>query len=187
MSTSGSGPKTLCVRVHAGVSYLWGDSMSKEKLLTESMEDYLEMFFRIVSKQGYIRPVDLSKAINVKPSSVTRMIQKLDEAGFIKYEKYRNIALTDKGLIYGNFLVWRDEKLKEFFRLSKENVKVEEQVEGVEHYITPVTMGFIHKLIIYFSSDLDRVRELENVQRQSDYPGQEDLRYLRAWLFQHSG
>lgn len=161
--------------------------MSKEMLLTESMEDYLEMFFRIVSKQGYIRPVDLSNAINVKPSSVTRMIQKLDEAGFIKYEKYRNIALTEKGLIYGRFLVWRDEKLKEFFRLSKENVKVEEQVEGVEHYITPATMRFIRKLIIYFSSNPERVQELEGVQCHSDYPDQEDLRCLRAWLFRHSG
>jgi Mn-dependent DtxR family transcriptional regulator len=161
--------------------------MSKEMLLTESMEDYLEMFFRIVSKQGYIRPVDLSNAINVKPSSVTRMIQKLDGAGFIKYEKYRNIALTEKGLIYGRFLVWRDEKLKEFFRLSKENAKVEEQVEGVEHYITPVTMRFIRKLIIYFSANPERVQELDGVQRHSDYPDQEDLRYLRAWLFRHSG
>ncbi|HBR35119.1 MAG TPA: DtxR family transcriptional regulator, partial [Firmicutes bacterium] len=39
-------------------------------VLTESMEDYLEMFYRIVSEQGYIRPIDLSNAINVKPSSV---------------------------------------------------------------------------------------------------------------------
>lgn len=158
-----------------------------EMVLTESMEDYLEMFYRIVSEQGYIRPVDLSNAINVKPSSVTRMIQKLDEAGFIKYEKYRNIALTEKGMVYGRFLVWRDEKLKEFFRLSRENVRVEEQVEGVEHYITPATMMFIHKLIIYFSSNPERVQELEKVECPTDYPNREDLRYLRAWLFRHSG
>ena len=37
--------------------------MDKEIKLTESMEDYLEMFYRIVKKQGYIRPVDLSEAI----------------------------------------------------------------------------------------------------------------------------
>ncbi|NLW60609.1 MAG: transcriptional regulator MntR [Firmicutes bacterium] len=158
-----------------------------EMMLTESMEDYLEMFYRIVAQQGYIRPVDLSNAIKVKPSSVTRMIQKLDEAGFIKYEKYRNIALTEKGMTYGRFLVWRDEKLKEFFRLSKENVQVEEQVEGVEHYITPETMKFIHKLILYFKADPARLQELEAVECQGDDPEQEDLRYLRAWLFRHSG
>lgn len=69
------------------------------------MEDYLEMFYRIVKKQGYIRPVDLSEAIKVRPSSVTRMIRKLNDAGFITYEKYRNIALTLKGIRYGKFLV----------------------------------------------------------------------------------
>lgn len=162
-------------------------SMSKERTLTESMEDYLEMFFRIVASQGYIRPVDLSNAINVKPSSVTRMIQKLDEAGFIKYEKYRNIALTKKGMTYGRFLVWRDDKLKEFLRLLKENERVEEQVEGIEHYITPITMRFIRNLIIYFGSDPNRIQELESIQCHPDYPDQEDLRFLRAWLFRHGG
>lgn len=157
--------------------------MSKE--LTESMEDYLEMFFRIVANQGYIRPVDLSKAINVKPSSVTRMIQKLDETGFITYAKYRNIALTELGMTYGRFLVWRDETLKEFLRLSKDNVSVEEQVEGIEHYMTPATMGFIRNLILYFREDPDRMQALERISSRTGYPDQEDLQYLRAWLFRH--
>lgn len=160
--------------------------MAKEIMLTESMEDYLEMFFRIVSSQGYIRPVDLSNAINVKPSSVTRMIQKLDEAGFITYEKYRNIALTEQGMVYGRFLVWRDEQLKAFFRLFKKNHRIEEQVEGIEHYITPATMRFIRNLIIYFGLDKSRMQEMENIHCQTDYPDQEDLSLLRAWLFRHS-
>lgn len=155
------------------------------KELTESMEDYLEMFFRIVANQGYIRPVDLSKAINVKPSSVTRMIQKLDETGFITYAKYRNIALTEIGMNYGRFLVWRDETLKEFLQLSKDNVSVEEQVEGIEHYMTPVTMRFIRNIILYFKDDESRMRELERISAGTDYPDQEDLQYLRAWLFRH--
>ncbi|MGD9154336.1 MAG: transcriptional regulator MntR [Bacillota bacterium] len=159
--------------------------MSKEMILTASMEDYLEMFFRIVSSQGYIRPVDLSNAINVKPSSVTRMIQKLDEAGFITYEKYRNIALTEKGIIYGRFLVWRDQWLKKFLQLSKENTRVEEQVEGIEHYITPATMRFIRNLIIYFEADPNRIRELVSIQCLPDYPDREELQFLRAWLFRH--
>jgi Mn-dependent transcriptional regulator len=163
-----------------------GMPMSTETILTESMEDYLEMFFQIVVNQGYIRPVDLSNAIHVKPSSVTRMIQKLNEAGFVTYEKYRNISLTEKGMTYGRFLVWRDQKLKEFLRLSQENAKVDEQVEGIEHYITPSTMRFIRNLIIYFGSDPNRIGELESIQCHTDYPDQEKLQYLRAWQFHHN-
>ena len=66
-------------------------------MLTESMEDYLEMIYRIFKEKGYIRAVDLSEALQNQATSITKMIQKLDEDGFIKYEKYRNIALTTKG------------------------------------------------------------------------------------------
>lgn len=159
--------------------------MSKNTFLTESMEDYLEMFYRIVKKQGYVRPIDLSTAIQVKPSSVTRMIQKLDGAKFIVYEKYRNISLTAKGLSYGRFLVWRDETLKEFLHLVKADVGVEEQVEGMEHYITPATMSIIRNLILYFSSNPENLKQLANLQKENLYPDNEDLKQLRAWLFKH--
>ena len=159
--------------------------MSKEMMLTESMEDYLEMFYRIVEKQGYIRSVDLSNAIQVKPSSVTRMIQKLNEAEFINYEKYRNISMTEKGLRYGRFLVWRDETLKEFLRLFKSEIGINEQVEGIEHYITPPTMGIIRNLIAYFAIRQEYLDELESQKNKDSYPGNEDLSKLRAWLFRH--
>jgi Mn-dependent DtxR family transcriptional regulator len=160
--------------------------MFKDAMLTESMEDYLEMFYRIVEKQGYIRSVDLSAAIKVRPSSVTRMLQKLHEAGFIIYEKYRNIALTDKGLTYGRFLVWRDETLKNFLRLFGEEYGIEEQVEGIEHYITPLTMRLFQHLIFYFKEVPERVSGMDKFQNQRIYPEGEDLAKLRAWLFRHN-
>lgn len=160
--------------------------MSKEAMLTESMEDYLEMFYRIVEKQGYIKSVDLSAAIKVRPSSVTRMLQKLHEAGFITYEKYRNIALTDKGLAYGRFLVWRDETLKNFLQLFGGEYGIEEQVEGIEHYITPSTMRIFQNLIFYFKEVPERVSGMDKFQNQRIYPEGEDLAKLRAWLFRHN-
>lgn len=167
----------------------WGELLTKGIHLTPSMEDYLEMFYRIVKKQGYIRPIDLSEAIKVRPSSVTRMIRKLNEAGFITYEKYRNISLTIKGLRYGRFLVWRDETLKEFFRLVNAGAGLEEQIEGIEHYITPATMSIIRNLILYFRSRPDRLQELTDLQKQTMYPDNEDLqqlRALRAYIFHHN-
>ncbi|MFW6030128.1 MAG: MarR family transcriptional regulator, partial [Halanaerobiales bacterium] len=69
-------------------------------MLTESMEDYLEMIYRIDQEKGYIRAVDLADALNLQAPSVTKMIQKLDETGFVNYEKYRNISLTERGKKY---------------------------------------------------------------------------------------
>ncbi|HEX2952990.1 MAG TPA: transcriptional regulator MntR [Bacillota bacterium] len=154
-------------------------------MLTESMEDYLEMFYRIVERQGYIRSSDLSAAIKVKPSSVTRMLQKLHEAGFIAYEKYKNISLTQKGLTYGRFLVWRDETLKHFLQLFETQIGIEEQVEGIEHYITPQCMRVFQNLIFYFKEDPKRLADLAKFGNQRMYPEGEDLKKLRAWLFRH--
>ncbi len=144
------------------------------------------MFYRIVVEQSYIRPVDLFKAVHVRPSSVTRMIQKLDEAEFITYQKYRNISLTDKGLRYGRFLVWRDGTLKEFLRLIKSNTAIAEQVEGIEYYITPPTMKIFSCLTLYFKQHPENLKELELLQQQNPYPDNKELSKLRAWLFQHN-
>lgn len=153
-------------------------------MLTESMEDYLEMIYRLVKEKGYIRAVDLSEALQFQASSITKMIQKLDEAGFIKYEKYRNIALTPMGEKYGSFLVWRDSTLKIFLRLLNAKVGVDEQVEGMEHYITPKTMQLINNLITYFESNPQALQSFHALQEQFD-ESEDGLEQLRAWEFRH--
>jgi Mn-dependent DtxR family transcriptional regulator len=159
--------------------------MVNDIMLTESMEDYLEMFYRIIEKQGYIKASDLSAAICVNPSSVTRMLKRLHDAGFISYQKYHHISMTDKGLTYGRFLVWRDGILKEFLALFNSHAGIEQQVEGIEHYITPTTMKVFQNLIFFFKEHPEYFKELEKYQNQRLYPENEELGKLRAWLFKH--
>ncbi|MBC7106730.1 MAG: transcriptional regulator MntR [Firmicutes bacterium] len=154
-------------------------------MLTESMEDYLEMIYRLQETKGYVRVVDLAEALGVQPSSVTRMIRKLSERGLVCYEKYRRIALTRRGTAVGRFLLWRDRTLQEFLTLLRVPVGVQDQVEGIEHYITPPTMCLIRNLVIYFAGDANRLRELEELGREHRYPDGEQLLELRAWLFRH--
>lgn len=160
--------------------------MVEGKILTESMEDYLEMFYRLFTKQGYVRPVDLSDAIGVLPSSVTKMIQKLNEAGFITYEKYRHISLTPLGLEYGKFLVWRDETLKEFLHLFGDLEGVEEQVEGIEHYIIPQTMYIFSNLLAFSKAHPDELQAFLSFKKEQPCACGKGLHLLRAWLFRHT-
>lgn len=155
-------------------------------MLTESMEDYLEMIHRIVEKKGYIIAVDLAEALQLKASSITKMIQKLHETGFILYEKYRHMELTEKGDQYGSFLVWRDEILKEFLKLLTYQDHIEEQVEGMEHYITPRTMDLIFGLILYFKENSKALEDLQEVMERTTSPHQGGFKELRAWEFRHS-
>ena len=41
--------------------------------------------------------MDISNYLNVSPPSVTKMIQRLDESGYLNYEKYKGIRITVDG------------------------------------------------------------------------------------------
>lgn len=102
--------------------------------LTESMEDYLEMIYRNRNKKE-IHVKDISIKLNVKPSSVSKMITKLKEYNLVNFEKYGSITLTNDGIKIGKYLLWRHNTLVKFFkRLNKKNYLLE-QVEKIEHFI----------------------------------------------------
>ncbi|HZA71246.1 MAG TPA: winged helix-turn-helix transcriptional regulator [Nitrososphaeraceae archaeon] len=62
------------------------------------MEDYLEVIYELIKQKGYATMVDISNYLDVSSPSVTKMMQRLDESGYLDYEKYRGIRLTDDGI-----------------------------------------------------------------------------------------
>ena len=78
-----------------------------KKLLTSSMEDYLEMIYRNSLSEGFMRMNTLAGLLNVRASSASKMVQKLGELGFMKYEKYGILKLTPKGESIGKYLLTR--------------------------------------------------------------------------------
>lgn len=64
---------------------------------TPSMEDYIEQIYILIEEKGYARVSDIAENLQVHPSSVTKMVQKLDRDHYLNYEKYRGLILTAKG------------------------------------------------------------------------------------------
>ena len=64
---------------------------------SQSAEDYLERIHELIEEKGYARVVDIASSLKVKQASVTSMVQKLGELGYLNYEKYRGLVLTEKG------------------------------------------------------------------------------------------
>ena len=124
-----------------------------KKLLTSSMEDYLEMIYRNCLKDGYMRINVLSELLNVKPSSTTKMVQKLTEIGLLDYKKYGIIFLTENGREIGKFLLARHQILETFLK----NLGVEESIlletELIEHNITANTLQKIDLLNKFIESE----------------------------------
>ncbi|HXV88107.1 MAG TPA: transcriptional regulator MntR [Nitrososphaeraceae archaeon] len=108
---------------------------------TDRMEDYLEVIYELVEEKGYATTVDISTYLNVSSPSVTKMVQRLDESGYLIYEKYRGIKLTDEGNHVARNIRNKHGLLAEFFKI----IGVDEEIanndaEGIEHHLHPQTI-----------------------------------------------
>ena len=133
------------------------------------MEDYIEQIYNLIHTKGYARVTDIAEAINVHPSSVTKMVQKLDKDNFVNYEKYRGFVLTKKGTKIGERLVFRHELLEEFLEIigvDEENIY--NDVEGIEHHLSWNSIDRIGDLVRYFQEDRNRIKDLKAMQDAND-------------------
>lgn len=121
---------------------------AKNKLnLTASMEDYLEMIYRISISTQLITIKHLANSLNVKPSSASKMCVRLKQNEMINFERYQNITLTKKGTSIGSYLLWRHQLLESLFRMINQEQFHLEQVEKVEHFIDMVTLKNIEQFL----------------------------------------
>jgi Mn-dependent DtxR family transcriptional regulator len=115
---------------------------------TDRMEDYLEVVYELVRQKGYATTVDISDYLNVSSPSVTSMMKKLDEKGFLRYEKYRGMSLTEKGIEVARAMHKRHGILSEFFRMiGVQNDIANEDAEGIEHHLHPETLKKLEEFV----------------------------------------
>lgn len=146
--------------------FTFSEYMKKEyDTLTASMEDYLEMTYRLSEQIGFTRIHELAKALNVQPPSATKMVQKLAELKFVKYEKYGIIILTESGKSMGKYLLKRHNIIEGFFKVLGISDSVLEQTEKVEHTISNETVEYFEDFIAFIQerpeiiSDFDLFRK----------------------------
>jgi Mn-dependent DtxR family transcriptional regulator len=113
-----------------------------------AVEDYLEKIEQLIARKGYARVVDIAAGLKISQASVTAMVQRLDAEGFIQYEKYRGMVLTSSGLEVARRIAHRHQLLTDFLRVigvGDEKV-IYDDVEGMEHHISPETFSAIEAL-----------------------------------------
>ncbi|WP_153122466.1 transcriptional regulator MntR [Peribacillus tepidiphilus] len=136
---------------------------------TPSMEDYIEQIYILIEEKGYARVSDIAENLSVHPSSVTKMVQKLDQEEYLIYEKYRGLVLTPKGKKIGKRLVYRHDLLEQLLRtigVKEENIY--RDVEGIEHHLSWDAIDRIGDLVQYFEEDPKRVQDLQTVQKKNE-------------------
>ena len=121
-----------------------------KKNATPTMEDYIEIIYSLIKTKGYARSADIAKQLNVYPSTVTKMLKKLDNEEYIAYEKYRGIALTEKGQKMGEYALKRHTLLEDFMKvIGIKKDRIYKEVEGIEHHISEDSLKKITKLTNY--------------------------------------
>ena len=62
----------------------------------KTIEDYAEIIYILEEEKGMVHTNDIASALDINPASVTEIFQKLNDEGYINYEKYTGVTLTEK-------------------------------------------------------------------------------------------
>jgi Mn-dependent DtxR family transcriptional regulator len=128
------------------------------------MEDYLEIISELVELKGYATTLDISRYMHVSAPSVTKMLQRLDENGFLEYEKYHGINLTKKGIQLSQAVRQKHGILLEFFEILGVGYETANQdAEGVEHHLNPKTIKQLRKFVTFLKSNPKILENFKNL------------------------
>ncbi len=137
---------------------------NKEKL-TYSMEDYIEMIYRLSLTSGYTRPQEVARRLQVQPPSATRMIQKLAGIGLVNYQRYGVVTLTEEGKQKGHLLLKRHNIIETFLKAIGVTKGILEETEKIEHTISKETLICIADLTSFFEENQEIVKKFSNYKR----------------------
>ncbi len=135
---------------------------------TQSAEDYLERIHELIQEKGYARVVDIAESLKVREASVTAMVQRLAEQGYLKYVRYRGLMLTERGREVACGIQRRHETLERFFSVLGIGVATRARdIEGMEHHLSAETVALLADLAVFFEEHPEALeRFLESRSRQ---------------------
>ncbi len=111
------------------------------KTISSSTEEYLEALYTLTQDGRAASTTDLAKRLKVAPASVTEMLHKLAEEGYINYQPYQGVTLTPAGFAIAEKMTRRHRLLERFLHdvlhLGKE--KVHHEACEMEHAISDET------------------------------------------------
>ncbi len=132
-------------------------------MATERTEDYLEALDTIIAKKGFAKVKDISNLLQVGPSSVTEMFQKLQKAGYINYEKYGGVTLTSKGKKIAKDTKQKHIMLYNFLLILGVDDKIaDEDACRIEHVLNSETFDRLTKFVEFINMKEETPRWLDH-------------------------
>jgi DtxR family transcriptional regulator, Mn-dependent transcriptional regulator len=106
-----------------------------------SMEEYLEALYTLTQDGQTATTSEISRKLNIAPPSVTEMLRKLADGGYINYLPYQGVTLTDKGFALAEKMTRKHRILERFLHdvLKIGNDKVHSEACEMEHSLSDST------------------------------------------------
>ena len=128
-----------------GSSSIWGmNGSAAVQPPSASVEDYVKAIWEIAGAD-VASTKDVADRLLIAPPSVTNMFVRLREMGFVEYERYRGVSLTERGREEALRLVRRHRLIETFLleHLGYSWGEVHEEAERLEHAVSD---GFTERL-----------------------------------------
>jgi DtxR family Mn-dependent transcriptional regulator len=110
-------------------------------MLSRRTEDYLEAIYELSNQKGFTRVKEIAEKLNVKPATVSEMLEKLAREGYVIYRKRLYVALTDRGKEVAKSVKERREILVKFLiTLGVPKNIAEKDACTIEHVLHPETV-----------------------------------------------
>ncbi|MFA7562691.1 MAG: metal-dependent transcriptional regulator [Methanoculleus sp.] len=128
----------------------------------KTREEYIEIICLLEKQEGRAQTGRIAEAIDVKPPSVTSMLQKLEQEGFIIYEPYVGARLAPAGEKMARDLWMRHRTFADLLELLGVGREVAEiDACEFEHHVSPETLERLRLFLEYLSESPDGRRCLE--------------------------
>ncbi|RNC63514.1 metal-dependent transcriptional regulator [Proteiniphilum sp. X52] len=121
----------------------------------QTKEDYLKNMYMIDEEMGIISLSELGRRLRVSIPTVNSMVKKLHHGGWVIYEKYQPVTLTDKGKREAALIV-RKHRIVEMFLVNKMNFgweEVHDIAEQIEHVNSEIFFERMDEMLGNPSSD----------------------------------
>ena len=114
-----------------------------------STEDYLEIIYEYSKNNDNFKSVDIAKKLNISRASVSEALKKLAEQGYLTYEKYKTVSLTEKGMKIAEQVYDKHCTLCKFFEKFLQLSNEESQINAcrIEHVITDTAFQKLKNLV----------------------------------------
>src|SRR6266568_6801699 len=106
---------------------------------SQAVQDYLKAIHSLGGADGMASPLDVAERLGVRAPSVTGMLKRLAEAGWIRYEPGCGAQLTAKGIAEARRVIRRHRLVELFLTrvLGLDWSEVDAEAEALEHAISP--------------------------------------------------